>query len=42
MQFDHQVAKTTGELLIILQLGYRLMSQQRDNPEPEDIQLVLD
>ena len=42
-QLEHQVARITGEpLMMIIHLGFSVMSQQRDELEPEDVQLVLD
>jgi hypothetical protein len=43
MQLGRQVARITGEpLLMILQLGFSVMSEQPDELDPEDVQLALD
>lgn len=42
-QLEHHVARITGEpLVLILRLGFNVMSQKTDDLEPEDVQLVLD
>jgi hypothetical protein len=42
-QVEHQIARTTGEsLATICRMGFSAMSQQPDELEPEDVQLVLD
>ena len=43
MQLERQVARITGEpLLMIIHLGFSVMSQQPDEVENQDVQLVLD
>jgi hypothetical protein len=42
-QLEDQVARRTGESIVRIHfLGFSLMTQERDDLEPEDVTLVLD